>query len=92
MRVRVNLRRDRGAYLALHGAGTAATGDLHLTHLTADGRRIPALQLLSADRHWPRLFEPRLVDLSANHLRFIGFERVDRAWVMQEWDCELIGF
>jgi hypothetical protein len=28
--------------------------------------------------------------LSMNVLRFVGFERADGAWVMQEWECELL--
>lgn len=90
MRVRVSLRRDRGAYRPPYGQGASASGDLLLSHVTADGRKVAALQLLAADRQFPRLFEPRLVALSANQVRFIGFERVDNAWVMQEWDCELL--
>lgn len=90
MRVRVSLRRERGAYRPPFGQAAAASGDLHLTHLTADGRKIAALQLLGADRQWPRLFEPRLAALSATQMRFIGYERVENAWVMQEWDCEVL--
>ncbi len=45
------------------------------------------LQLLGADKKWPNLYEPRLVDLSADRMRFIGFERVDTGWHMQEWIC-----
>jgi hypothetical protein len=69
------------------GQRQAATGDLHLAHVTAGGRKVQALQVLGADL--PRLFEPRLVALSTNVMRFIGFERVDDAWVMQEWEVEL---
>jgi hypothetical protein len=36
----------------------ARPGDLHLTHGTADGRKIPVLQLLGADRQWPPLRAP----------------------------------
>lgn len=90
MRVTVHLRREGGAHRPPYGQGGKATGDLHLTHLTSDGRRVPALQLLGADRQLPRLFDPRLVELSAEKLRFLGFERVEAAWVMQEWDCEIL--
>ena len=89
MRVTVHLRREGGVFRQPYGLGGKASGDLHLTHVTADGRKIPALQLLGADQRIPRLFEPRVVELSADKIRFLGFERVERAWVMQEWDCEL---
>jgi hypothetical protein len=51
---------------------------------------IPLLQLLGADRIWPNLYEPRLVSLSAREFAFLGFQRHGEAWVMQQWDCELL--
>lgn len=88
MKVTVRLRRDRGRPRAPVGQKQAATVDLHLAHVTAAGRKVQTLQVLGAD--CPRLFEPRLVALSANVMRFVGFERDDGAWVMQEWECELL--
>ena len=90
MRVRVRLRREGGVYRAPYGQGHTATGDLHLTHRTAEGRRVALLQLLGADRQWPSLFDPRLVTLSARRLGFIGFERHGQAWVLQQWECEVL--
>jgi hypothetical protein len=90
MRVQVRLRREAGEYRQPYGLGHTATGDLHLTHRTADGRRVPLLQLLGANRQWPSLFEPRLVSLMGSEFSFIGLERHDRAWVLQQWDCELL--
>ncbi|RYE44007.1 MAG: hypothetical protein EOP24_25945 [Hyphomicrobiales bacterium] len=90
MRVQVRLRREAGAFRPQYGNGGIATGDLHLTYRTADGRKIAMLQLLGADRAWPSLFEPRLVALSAREFGFIGFERHEQAWVLQQWDCELL--
>lgn len=88
MQARVSLRRDAGKPRQPFGQRTTFTGDLHLAYVTANGRKVQALQLLGAD--CPRLFEPRLVDLSTNILRFVGFERSGGAWVMQEWECELL--
>jgi hypothetical protein len=90
MRVRVRLRREGGAQRQPYGQGHTATGDLHLTNRTVDTRRVQKLELLGADRVWPALFEPRLVALSANEFHFLGFERCGNAWVMQQWDCELL--
>lgn len=90
MRVRVSLRREAGKPRPPFGQQALATGDLHLTSITANGRKVQALQLLAATRDCPRLYEPRLVALSTNVLRFIGFEREEDAWVMQEWECEVI--
>ena len=54
------------------------------------GKNVPALQLLGLERPWPLLFEPRITALMGNEFKFIGWERCDRAWVLQEWDCELL--
>ena len=72
------------------GPKDTATGDLHLTYRAARNRRVAVLQLLGADRISPNLYERRLVDLSANRFRFIGRERAGKAWVLQEWVCELL--
>lgn len=90
MRVKVVLERDKGAFRPNQGPRDAARGDLHLTYRTARNRRVAVLQLLGADRQWPNLYEPRLVDLSADRMRFIGYEAHDQAWHMQEWVCELL--
>jgi hypothetical protein len=90
MRAKVSLRRESGKPRQPFGQDASATGDLHMAYVTANGRKVQALQLLGADRSCPRLFEPRLVDLSTNVMRFIGFERTEDAWVMQEWKVELL--
>lgn len=88
MRARVRLERERGQFRPPYG-GAATAGDLYLTYRTSGNRRVPVLQLLSAEREFPNLYDPKLVDLSGITLRFIGYEQVDNAWVMQEWVCEL---
>jgi hypothetical protein len=90
MQVRVVLERERGEYRPSMGPKDAGTGNLHLTYRTSRNRRVAMLQLLSADKQWPNLYDPKLVDLSANRLRFVGIERVGNAWVVQEWICELV--
>lgn len=90
MHVTVVLERDRGVYRARYGPTDAGTGDLHLTYRTSRDRRVAVLRLLGCDREWPNLYEPRLVDLSARRMRFIGAERVGEAWYMQEWICEVL--
>lgn len=72
-----------------YGQGHTATGDLHLTHRTVDNPRVSLLQLLGADRQWPKPV-PKLVALSARGFGFIGVARCDRAWVLQQWNCELL--
>jgi hypothetical protein len=90
MQVRVVLERERGEYRSCMGPKDAGMGNLHLTYRTSRNRRVAVLQLLSADKQWPNLYDPKLVDLSANRLRFVGIERVGNAWVVQEWICELV--
>jgi hypothetical protein len=92
MRVRVVLERECGRFRASYGPRSAATGDLHLTYRTTRNRRVAVLQLIGADAQWPSLYEPKLVDLASGRMRFVGYERTDQAWHMQEWVCELIGF
>jgi hypothetical protein len=35
-------------------------------------------------------YEPRLLALSAREFAFLRFERHGDAWVLQQWDCELL--
>jgi hypothetical protein len=90
MHVRVFLERRGGEFIAAHGPKDAARGDLHLTYRSNRNRRVAVLQLISADRKWPNLYDPKLVELSANTMRFVGAERTGNAWHVQEWICELL--
>lgn len=90
MRVKVVLERERGEYRPSYGPKNTGIGDLHLTYRTSQNRRVAVLQLIAADRAWPNLFDPKLVELSAGRMRFVGSERVGAAWVVQEWICELL--
>jgi hypothetical protein len=90
MQVRVTLERERGEFRPASIRQERGTGDLHLTYRTSLNRRVAVLQLLGADKVWPSLYEPRLVDLAADRMRFIGYEKDDRAWHMQEWICEVL--
>lgn len=90
MQVRVVLEREAGVFKAAYGPKASGTGDLHLTYRTTRNRRVAVLQLLGADRQWPSLYDPKLVDLSANRLRFVGHERVGEGWHLQEWVCEVL--
>jgi hypothetical protein len=89
MRVTVTLQREGGQFRPSYSSGQVCTGDLHLTYRTSQNSRVTVLQLLGAARRFPNLYDPKLVDLSGTTLRFIGYEPVEGAWVMQEWHCEL---
>ena len=90
MRVKVVLERERGVYRPSYGHKDTGTGDLHLTYRSVKNRRVAVLQLLGAERKFPNLYDPKLIELSATQMRFVGSEPVDNAWVMQEWICELL--
>jgi hypothetical protein len=90
MRVKVILERECGVFRPAYGPADAGVGDLHLTYRTARNRRVAVLQLLGADKQWPNLYEPKLVDLAANRFRFVGHEKSGEAWVVQEWKVELL--
>jgi hypothetical protein len=89
MRVIVRRQREAGQFCASYAMRRVA-GDLHLTYRTSENRRVSVLELLGADRRCPSLYDPRLVELGGTALRFVGYERADSAWVMQEWICELV--
>lgn len=91
MQVKVTLGREMGVRRQPYGQVPTATGELSFTYLAQEGRNIPVLQLL-ANGTWPhRLFEPRLTQVFGPYMRFMGFERTESgAWVMQEWDLELL--
>jgi hypothetical protein len=90
MRVKVTLERERGEFRPSYGGRKCTAGDLHLTYRTNQNRKVAVLQLLGAEPSFPSLYNPKLVDLSGRVLRFIGYEHVESAWVMQEWICEQI--
>jgi hypothetical protein len=90
MRVRVRLRREGGAYRQPRDRSSTATGQLSLSYREAQERRVPVLALLGTKADWPRLFEPRLTAWAGSEFKFLGLEREDRAWVLQEWACELL--
>lgn len=90
MRAKVSLQRDRGQFRPALGSHAACPGDLHMTYRASESRRVAVLQLLGAPRLFPNLYDAKLVDLSGNTLRFIGYECVEHAWHMQEWVCELV--
>lgn len=90
MRVRVTLERERGTFRPSYGKKDMGEGDLHLTYRSVRNRRVALLQLLGCDRQWPNLYDPKLVDLSAERMRFIGYENDAQAWFMQEWICEVL--
>jgi hypothetical protein len=47
------------------------------------------LQLLGAALLVPDLFELRLTYVGGDQIRFLGDEKIDAAWTVQEWWCQV---
>ena len=39
----------------------------------------------------PRLFDPRIKSVFDREMRIVGLEKHESAWVLQEWNCEILG-
>lgn len=63
--------------------GTARESASSPSRTDASGRRVSVLRLLGTDRPWRDLFEPRLVSWMGGEFKFVGYERDNRAWVLQ---------
>lgn len=38
----------------------------------------------------PKLFDAKVKSVLGNELRIVGLEKVEGAWVAQEWNCEIL--
>lgn len=38
----------------------------------------------------PKLYNATFKSVFANEIRIVGIENVDHAWVVQEWNCEIL--
>ncbi len=99
MLVTVRKMRDRGRKLRrLEVVGAPGlVGDLTFstTHYKSTGA-IPSLNLQECDNQTPQgllavLYEPQLVSLVGESMRFRGVESVADAGYVQEWIVELMG-
>ncbi|RYF54287.1 MAG: hypothetical protein EOO27_24065 [Comamonadaceae bacterium] len=65
-------------------------GELTTRRKVVDDRGIRYLTLVGCEDS-PELYEPRVIDISENEMRFSGLEQTaDLAWVVQEWDVFLL--
>lgn len=62
-----------------------------------EGRPVLYLHLTEVERTCgfepqpsPILFEPRITQVSGDEFRVMGWERIDLAIHLQEWDCEIV--
>lgn len=38
----------------------------------------------------PKLFDAKFKSVFGNEIRVVGIEKVEGAWVVQEWNCEIL--
>lgn len=91
MKVHVTLLREGGQRHTPQGPRHRMAGDLLLRHERMsphEERTVPVLRILGAAG--PALYEPRLIAVFVDTIKFSGLERVGEAWYAQEWQCELI--
>lgn len=89
MRVKVMLVREEGQlHVPVRRRGY---GDLWLKHEKSVGENKTYEVLEALGSGFPKLYEPRATYITAGMIRFIGYERVDKVWYMQEWYCEIDG-
>jgi hypothetical protein len=90
MKVRVELRRDRGRWIARYRKRAGVVGDLTTRRKVVHDRGVYYLTLDGCEST-PELYEPRVTEIFGDEMRFSGWEQTaDLAWVMQEWDVVLL--
>lgn len=95
MRVRIELRRNQGQWVARFRKQTGFTGVLLVGHKSVQDRQIAFLTVRvdyaqgfpDVRPPGPELYEFKLTDVLADQIRFSGWEIIDRTWFGQQWDC-----
>jgi hypothetical protein len=95
MKVRVELRRKEGRFIARYRPQTGFTGHLITARKTVQDREVMYLSVrvdfppgeTDLRPPGPELFEARITAVQDNEIRFMGWEVDDLSWHVQEWDC-----
>lgn len=99
MRVRVELRRQAGRFIARFRKTEGFTGDLTTMRKMVWDRQVPYLTIHLEPRQGhpglrlpgPELFEARVTEVSGDMIRFMGWEITpELCWCVQEWDCTML--
>lgn len=97
MRIRIELRRNKGEWIARFRKQTGIVGQLATGRKEVEGRPVMYLHLAPVEPRQglepepsPILFEPRITQVNGDEFRVMGWERVDLAIHLQEWDCEIV--
>lgn len=85
MQAKVYARRHGGRQYAWVHQPPALTGELFtVSRESPDGYRTQAITLKKGDAE-TLLIEPKLRSITGGEVTFIGLEKVEYSWVMQEW-------
>lgn len=90
MQVRIKLMRNAGRWLTWNQKPREFSGKLSAGLHGKDERQVHTLFIVLPDDSSIKLFEPRITSVAGNELRIVGMEKVDSAWVLQEWECEIL--
>lgn len=90
---KVTFLRERGVLVQRYALQHSVSGRLQMQDKPALGRNVRCLVLYPREgqskpgQQYPRLFEPKLVEVLEG-FRLQGWEATpERAWVLQEWEC-----
>jgi len=64
-------------------------GELLITRKGLDDRPTRALFVAGLE-NTPYLFKPELTECMGNEVRYSGLEKHEGAWVLQEWNVEIL--
>jgi hypothetical protein len=87
MEVRISMMRNAGRWLTWNQKPREFAGQLSAYRVEKDDSQMAAICILGG----PTLHDPKIKSITGNELTIVGLEKVERAWVLQEWKCEIVG-
>ena len=57
---------------------------------STEDRMVVVLFLGGSDENGPHLYEPRVTSVLGDEIRVVGLEKHEQAWVLQEWQMEIL--
>lgn len=85
MNVKVTLMRNAGRWLTWNQKPREFSGQLLSFRVARDEAVVEAIGVADG----PELYDPKIKSITGNELTIVGLEKVERAWVLQEWKCEI---
>ncbi|KWT94698.1 MULTISPECIES: hypothetical protein [unclassified Variovorax] len=81
--------RNAGCWLTWNQKPRQFEGTLLSSRASNKGDEQGVTYIYLAD-HGPRLYDAKVKSVFANELRIVGVEKHESAWVLQEWNCEIL--